>query len=432
VTTHRSEPAEPESQRLPGQVIALLVALFLAGFASVGQVTILGKQVYDMTGRAFDLGMLGFAEFIPVFLLAPVAGSVADSFDRRTVYAIGLFGEAASSLGLFLYVARGPTALWPIFVLVLCFGVARAFVAPASRALPIDISPPHLVERVVALRSLAFQAGIISGPIAFGFVFLLGPQYPYLAAIGGFAAAAGTLSLVGRSPVQRLLRGTGYRRAFRDATDGLRFIRRQPVVAGAITLDLFAVLLGGAVALLPAIAEERLGVGAVGLGWLRAMIGVGAGATAVVLSVRPVRQRVGPVLLGCVALFGVATIVFGLTTSFIVACGSLFVLAAADSVSMFIRATLVPLATPEAMRGRVLAVENVFIGASNELGAVESGLAGQWIGVVPAVVAGGVGTIAVVIFFWLFVPALRNVDRFAEVRVGTEPARPVPDGSLRP
>lgn len=195
------------------------------------------------------------------------------------------------------------------------------------------------------------------------------------------------------------------------------------MVAGAITLDLFAVLLGGAVALLPAIAEERLGVGAVGLGWLRAMIGIGAGATAVALSVRPVRRQVGPILLATVALFGLATIVFGLTTNYLVACAALFVLSGADSVSMFIRATLVPLATPEAMRGRVLAVENVFIGASNELGAVESGLVGQWLGIVPAVVAGGVGTVAVVAFFWLFVPALRTVDRFSEVRVDLETER---------
>ena len=406
--TTSSAPAEPESQRLPGEILVLLAALFLAGFASVGQVTILGKQVYDMTGRAFDLGMLGLAEFIPVFLLAPVAGSVADSFDRRTVYTIGLAVEAAASLGLFIYVATGPSALWPIYLLVLGFGVGRTFVAPASRALPIDISPPHLVERVVALRSLAFQAGIITGPIAFGFVFLAGPQYPYLASIGGFAGASAMLLFIGRSRVERLARATGYRQAIRAATDGLRFIRHQPVVAAAITLDLFAVLLGGAVALLPAIAEERLGVGSVGLGWLRAMVGVGAGATAIGLSVHPVRQRVGPTLLACVGLFGLATIVFGLTTNFVVACVALFVLAGADSVSMFIRATLVPLATPEAMRGRVLAVENVFIGASNELGAAESGYLAALTSATFSVVFGGFACLGVLgIVVWR-VPALRH------------------------
>jgi len=412
-----SDPAAAESKRLPRPVVALLAALFLTSFASVGQVTILGKQVFDMTGRPFDLGMLGLAEFLPAFVLAPVTGSVADSFDRCRVYAISLAGEAVFSLGLWAYVATGPTALWPIFVLVVLFGVARAFVAPSSRALPIDLAPPHLVERVVAVRSLSYQAGTISGPVLFGLAFLLGRSVPYLVATAGFLAAVGALAFVGPTAVARLARATGYRQALRDATDGLRLMRRAPILSGAITLDLFAVLLGGAVALLPAIATERLGVGAVGLGWLRATIGIGAGCAALTLSFRPLRRRVGPVLLGAVALFGVATIVLGFTRNFAVACAALFVLAAADAVSVFIRATLVPLATPEHMRGRVLAVENVFIGASNELGAVESGLAAQWLGLVPAVVAGGVGTILVVIGFWFWVPALRKVDRFAEARV---------------
>ncbi len=404
------------SSALPLDVVLLLVALFMSAFATVGQVTILGKQVFDMTGRAFDLGMLGLAEFVPVFLFAPVAGSVADTFDRRKVFALGLAGEAASSVALFLYVASGPTELWPIFVIVVAFGTARAFAAPASRALPIDVAPTHLVERVVALRSVVFQAGIIGGPIVFGFVFLLGPQYPYLVAAVGFAAAIVVALSIAAPQVARLERATGYRRAIADATEGLRFIARTPVLGGAITLDLFAVLLGGAVALLPAIAEDRLGVGAVGLGWLRASIGIGAGLTAILLAWRPIQRRVGPVLLASVALFGVATIALGLTRDYVVAMVALMVLSAADAVSMFIRATLVPLATPESMRGRVLAVENVFIGASNELGAVESGLVGQWLGIVPAVVAGGVGTLLVVVGFALFAPTLRSVDRFADVR----------------
>jgi MFS family permease len=405
-----------ESKRLPGPIVALLVSLFLTSFASVGQVTILGKQVFDMTHRPFDLGMLGLAEFLPAFVLAPITGSVADSFDRRMIYAWALAGEAVFSLGLLFYVATKPTSLLPIYGLVVGFGVARAFVAPTSRALPIDLSPPHLLERVVALRSLSFQAGTISGPVVFGLVFLLGPQYPSQVAALGFLAAAVALLFIGPVEVARLARAVGYRQAFRDATDGLRLMRRSPVLSGAISLDLFAVLLGGAVALLPAIAEERLHVGSVGLGWLRAVIGVGAALTAVGLSVKPLRRKVGPVLLAMVALFGLATIVLGLTRSFAVACAALFVLSGADAVSVFVRATLVPLATPESMRGRVLAVENVFIGASNELGAVESGLAAQWLGLVPAVVIGGLGTIAVVGLFCLFVPALRTVDRFAEVR----------------
>jgi len=401
---------------IPFTIRALLVALFLASFAAIGQITLLGKQVFDMTGRELDLGLLGLAEFAPIALLAPIAGSVADSFDRRKVYGIALLGEIGSSLGLFLYVRSDPTSLAPIFALVFMFGVARAFVAPSSRALPIDLSPPEILERVVALRSLAWQAGIIAGPIVFGFVFVAGRELPYLVAAGGFAAAALTLLLVKDAPVAKLDRPVGYGQAFHDATEGLRFIRRTPVLFGAISLDLFAVLLGGAVALLPAIAEERLGVGAVGLGWLRAAIGIGATLTAATLSVKPIKDHIGRVLLVAVGVFGLSTIMLGLTTSYVVAFAALLVLASADAVSVFIRATIVPLATPEHMRGRVLAVENVFIGASNELGAVESGVAGHVLGVVGAVVLGGVGTLLVVAGFWAFVPALRDVRRFADVR----------------
>lgn len=406
----------PAGERVPRDIRALLLALFLSSFGAVGQVTILGKQVFDMTGREFDLGMLGLAEFIPVFVFAPIAGSVADSLDRRYVYAVGLVCEAATSVALFYYVATDPTKLWPIFLIVLAFGTSRAFVAPASRALPIDLAPPDMVERVVALRSLSFQAGLIAGPIAFGFMFLLGPQYPYLLAAFSFMSSLVAVTLIKASKVQRATRATGYREAFKHATEGLRFIRRTPAVGGAITLDLFAVLLGGAVALLPAIADERLGVGAVGLGWLRASIGIGAAGTAALLSIRPIRRNVGQLLLVSIAVFGLATVVLGLTQNYVIALAALMVLAGADAVSVFVRATIVPLATPEEMRGRVLAVENVFIGASNELGAVESGLAAQWVGLVPAVVAGGIGTILVVAVFWIFVPNLRDIDRFAEIR----------------
>ena len=262
-----------ERRGIPFDIRLLLLSLFVTSFATVGQVTILGKQVFDMTGRAFDLGMLGLAEFVPVFVFAPIAGSVADTFDRRKVYAAGLVGEAISALAFFAYVSTDPTALWPIFLIVLGFGSARAFAAPASRALPIDMAPPPLVERVVALRSLTFQAGIITGPIVFGFVFLLGPQFPYLVAAVGFAVSMLIVLSIRTPPIEQLARATGYREAIGAATEGLRFIRRNPVLGGAITLDLFAVLLGGAVALLPAIATDRLGVGAVGLGWLRASIG---------------------------------------------------------------------------------------------------------------------------------------------------------------
>lgn len=414
-------PAPDGRGSIPHGVRSLIVALFFTSFATVGQITILGKQVFDMTGRELDLGLLGLFEFLPILLLAPVAGRVADRYDRRWVFRVGLVAEMGVSLSLFAYVAGDPTSVWPIFALMAAMGTARAFVAPASRSLPIDLAPLDVVERVVAVRSVAFQLGTIAGPVVAGFVFVAGPSYPYLVAMAAYLTAGAILVTVPPSGVARLGRTTRGG-AWPEAFEGLRFMRRNPVVLGAISLDLFAVLLGGAVALLPAIAEERLGVGAVGLGGLRAAVGIGAFVSAVIFSIRPVRRRVGRVLLVGVAVFGVATIVLGLTRSYVVAFVALFVLAAADAISVFCRATIVPLATPESMRGRVLAVENMFIGASNELGAVESGVAGHFLGVVGAVVTGGIGTLVIVVLWWTRFPALRDIDRFADVR----PSEPVP------
>ena len=368
-----------------------------------------------MTGSTLNLGLLGLAEFLPVALLSPITGSVADRFDRRKVFAGALVGETLVSMLLFFYIWSDPSSILPIFGLVLMFGVFRASASPASRALPIDLAPPGVLERVVALRTFSFMAGAIVGPVAFGFVFVGGVALPYLVAAGGFAAAIAMLLLVPRPPV-RQHRPAGARQVVQDAFEGLRFIRRTPIVFGAISLDLFAVLFGGVIALLPAIAEERLGVGAVGLGWLRAAVGIGAAGTALTLSIRPLRRHVGRRLLTMVAMFGILTIVLGFTRSFAVAFIALLAAAAVDAVSMFIRASLVPLATPEHMRGRVLAVENVFIGASNELGAFESGVTAALFGLVGAIFFGGAGTLVVVALWWKFFPALRSVDRFEEVR----------------
>ncbi|MDP9389520.1 MAG: MFS transporter, partial [Actinomycetota bacterium] len=228
---------------------------------------------------------------------------------------------------------------------------------------------------------------------------------------GALAAATSGEPVVGHLGV-----AAPRRAQLRDAVEGVRLIRRRPILLGAISLDLFAVLFGGAVALLPAIATDRLGVDAVGLGWLRAAGGIGAGAVTLVLAVRPVRRRVGVTLLAVVAGFGAATVVLGVTRSFAVAFAAMAALSAADAVSVFIRATLVPLVAPEEMRGRVLAVENVFIGASNELGAFESGVVGQLVGPSAAVVLGGVATLAVAGGWWFLFPALRRVDRFPAPR----------------
>ena len=404
--------------RIGPRLWALFGVTFLSMAMTMGQLTILGKQVFDMTGRPLYLGFLGLAEFVPAFLLAPVTGMVADRFERRLVYAWGLGGEALASVGLFFYVVTDPTSVLPIYGLVVVFGSARAFLMAVSRALPVDLAPEAVRERTVALNVVAWQAGFIVGPVSFGFAFEIDPAVPYLLAAWSSAAGIGLLMLLPPSAVRRAASasGAGARAALRHALEGLRYVRRNRVLLGAISLDLFAVFMGGAHALLPAIAEERLGVGAVGLGWLAAAFGIGASVVMVALAVRPLRRRVGPSLLGVVAAFGVGAIVLGLTGSFIVAFAALLVMGGADAVSVFIRSTLVPLATPEDMRGRVMAVEYVFIGGSSELGAFKSGVVGAVLGVAGAVVFGGVGAVAVVAVCWVVYPELRGIDRFAEVR----------------
>jgi MFS family permease len=376
----------------------------------------LGLLVFDITGRELDLGLLGLAEFVPLFVMAPFSGAVADRFDRRVVYSVGLLTEAVASVSLFLYSRTDATSIAPVLALVVVFGLARSFVAPASRALPIDLAPRGAVERVVALRSVSFQIAGILGPLLVGFLFTAGRSWPFLLSTAGFVVSIALVRLVPASGVRRLETPPGPAQAIRDAIDGLRFMRRSPVVFGAISLDLFAVLFGGAVALLPAIGEKRLGVDEAAVGFMYSTIGIGALVTAAVLSVRPIRRHVGRILLSVIAVFGLATVVLGLTTSYVVALLALFVLSAADAVSVFIRATIVPLATPEDMRGRVLAVENIFIGGSNELGGLESGLTAAWFGLAPAVVVGGVGTLTVVALWSRLFPELRRIDRFEELR----------------
>jgi hypothetical protein len=404
-------------------VVLLLVSAFCASAASLGGVTVLGKQVYDLTGRELDLGLLGLAEFAPAALLVFVTGPVADRFDRRRVVFFGAAGEGAVALGLAAYAATGPTSVVPIFGLVLAFGVARAFLAPASRALPADVVSAADLPKLVPRWSASWQAALIVGPVLLGFLYAADPVLPYLGMAALIVVAGVTIAFVQVQPREVAPRE---RPSGDQAVQGLRFIRRQPVLFGAISLDLFAVLFGGVVALLPAIAEDRLGVGAVGLGWLRAAGGIGAAVVTLGLAARPLTTRVGRTLLAVVATFGVLTIVLGVTRSYAVAFLAMAGLSAADAVSVFIRATLVPLVTPPDMRGRVLAVENVFIGASNELGAFESGVAGQLLGTAPAVVLGGAATLAVAAIWWWRFPDLRDVDRFP----GGEPVVGSSEGGL--
>ena len=401
-------------------VVALLVSTLCSSTAVTLVTTVLGKLVFDLTGSELSLGLLGLAEFAPAALLVFVTGSMADRLDRRRIAFVALLLEAATIAGMALYAASDPTSAGPLFAMVFAFGVFRAFAAPATRALPADTVRSERLPWLVARQSITWQTSAIVGPVLGGFLYVVGVGIPFAVGAGLVVVGACVILLVQPRPVAP--RPDRPRPGLRDAMEGLRFVRSEPILLGAITLDLFAVLFGGAVALLPAIAEDRLGVGAVGLGWLRAAVGIGAASVTLVLAVRPLRRRVGPILLASVALFGVGTIVLGVTTSFVVAFLSLMVLSGADAISVFIRSTLVPLVTPHDKRGRVLAVEMVFIGASNELGAFESGVVGQLLGPAAAIVLGGVGTLAVSGLWFRIFPALARVDEFPEAVEAADPA----------
>ena len=403
-------------------IAALLTSIFCSSSATALLTTVLGKQVFDLTGSELALGLLGLAEFAPAALLVFVSGTVADRVERRKVAAAALAAQAVVIAVLAWYAGTRPASTLPIFALVIAFGTAGAFSTPATRAMPADTVAPDRLAWLVARDTAAWQGASIVGPVVGGFLYVVGVRVPYAFGAGLLVVAALTITFV--HPRERFVRDETARGGLHDAVEGVRFVRSQPVLLGAISLDLFAVLFGGAVALLPAIAETRLGAGAVGLGMLRAAVGIGAGAVTLFLTVRPVTRRVGRRLLVAVAAFGVGTVILGTTRNFFVAFVALAALSGADSISVFIRSTLVPLVTPFSKRGRVLAVEAVFIGASNELGAFESGVVGQLLGPAAAVIIGGAATLAVAALWWTVFPALRDVDRFP----GSVADEPLPEG----
>jgi MFS family permease len=397
--------------RATRSIAALLTSMFCSSAAVALLTTVLGKQVFDLTGSELALGLLGLAEFAPAALLVFLTGTVADRVDRRKVAAAGLGAQAVVIAVLAWYAGTGPTSTLPIFALVIAFGTAGAFSTPATRAMPADTVAPERLAWLVARDTATWQIAAIFGPVAGGFLYVVGVRIPYAA--GAVLLLAAAVLIVFVQPRERAATATEPKPGgMHEAVEGVRFVRSQPILLGAISLDLFAVLFGGAVALLPAIAETRLGVGAVGLGLLRAAVGIGAGSVTAYLTFRPVARRVGRTLLVAVAAFGIGTIVLGVTTNFVVAFIALAALSGADSISVFIRSTLVPLVTPFSKRGRVLAVEAVFIGASNELGAFESGVVGQLLGPAAAVIIGGAATLAVAALWWTVFPALRDVDGF--------------------
>lgn len=378
------------------------------------QATALLKQVFDVTGREFDIGLIGLAEFLPAAVLVLVTGQIVDRHNRRIVALAGLAGELLCTIALIVYTISGPSRVWPLFLIAVAFGTARAFANPALRVMPPMTAPDGALPKVIAINSATWTTAGILGPAASGLLYAVDPSLPYVVALGLMVLGMYLYATL-RFRRQPPRPDPESRPTLHHALEGLRFIRHTPIVLAAISLDLFAVLFGGAVALLPVIAEERLGAGSVGYGFLRAAAGLGAASMAALIAVRPFDRRVGPGLFVAVAVFGLGTIALGVTHSYAIAFIAVFVLSAADMISVYIRGSLIPLVTPDEKRGRVVAVEAVFIGASNELGAFESGSVAAAFGTPAAVVSGGVATLVVVALWSVFFPSLRRIDRFSDI-----------------
>ena len=388
------------------------VALVTTGFAMAMASVAIGWQVYAVRENPLDLGLIGLSEFLPLLLFALPAGHVADRFPRRRVYAVMVVLDCVVFGALLLVTLQGADRVWPFFALAFLAGTSSAFGAPAGRALTPSLVPQEILVSALAQRSIAFQLSLVAGPAAGGILFAIRAELVYAVAIGlSLVALACVLALrKGREPAAEGAADLG------EVLAGVRLIRRTRVLLGAISLDLFAVLLGGAVALLPVFAKDILDVGPTGLGFLRTAPAIGSFLAALAIARYPVRRRAGPTLFVVVAAFGACMIVFGLSREMWLSMLALALGGAFDLVSVVLRSTILPLVTPDELRGRVNAVEMVFISASNELGAFESGVAAALVGAVPAVVLGGVATIVVAGVWWRLFPSLARVDRLDELR----------------
>jgi len=391
-----------------------LMVRVLTTTASEMQAVAVAWQVYALTHRPLDLGLVGLAQFLPGILLFLFAGQTADRFPRQRILEACCGGFALCSLLLLGLTFYGLSSIWPIYGVLLLNGIVRAFNGPAAQAFLPLLVPVEFFPKAVAWNSSIFQAATIAGPVAGGLLYgwTGSPALAYGCAAIEYLGALLMLAAI------RVRTAEGRRPAasYGMALEGLRYIRRNKMILGAISLDLFAVLMGGAVALLPVYAREILKIGASGLGLLRSAPGVGAVIMAAAVAHWPLRRHAGAIMLWCVFGFGVFTVVFGLSRNVALSLAALVLIGACDMVSVIVRHTLIQLSTPDEMRGRVSAVNVLFIGASNEVGQFESGITAQWLGTVPAVVLGGLGTIAIVALWARRFPALRRVD--ALVRPG--------------
>ena len=426
----RSEPASaPVSppERDPYRALRsrdfrfLLVGVFLASFGQQMLSVALGWELYDRTGSALALGGIGLALIIPVIVLSLPAGHVADTYSRKKVMIGAQVAIALGALGLAIQAQRGGPLL-PIYACLTLIGSAQAFNNPASSALVAQVVPSDDFESAITWRSSVGQVSAVLGPAAGGFLIGIFGGAAWVFAFYAVAASIFAFLLIFLR-VQGQPRRAATTRTLRSIGEGLQFLVRTPVLLAAITLDLFAVLLGGATTLLPIFARDILHVGAFGLGWLQAANSLGAIGMAFTLAQRPPFRRAGRTLLLAVIGFGLVTIVFGLSRSFIISFGALLVLGACDNISVIVRSTLLLVRTPDALRGRVSAVNSLFIGTSNQLGGFESGVAAYLFGPVLAVVGGGIGTILIVLLVAWRWPEMRELRTLRE---------PIPEPALTP
>ena len=379
---------------------------FLAAFAIQIVSVAVGWQMYDVTGSALYLGLIGLFQFLPSLLLILVTGSVADRYNRRAIVAICLVIGAGCSAALLGLTLAGAFAPLPVFGILLVFGVERAFMGPAVQSLAPNLVPEKDLANAIAWNSSSWQMAAILGPVMGGLLYGASAVVAYSVALALLVLAA-VLVLMIPKPAQR---SPSKAVNWEEILAGFRFISKEKVVLGAISLDLFAVLLGGAVALMPIFARDVLALGPWGLGLLRAAPGLGAVVVAVWLAFHPVRHHAGIAMFIGVALFGVGTVIFGLSETAWISIAALMLMGASDMISVYVRETLIVLWTPDEVRGRVNAVNMVFVGASNELGEFRAGTMASIFGAVPAVVVGGIGTLAVAIAWALAFPKLRNID----------------------
>ena len=385
---------------------------FLSTIAMMVQSVAVGWQVYDIARDPLSLGLVGLAEFVPMVLLVLPAGDIVDRLDPRIIFAASLVGEALCGAVLFALAFAHPHHVWPFYLVIVLYGAARGFAAPSGQSLLPFLVPPETLPRAIAWSSSFFQVAVIAGPAVGGLLYMLGPQAAYALCCAAFLGAGLGISVLGgRRNTAARKHGTS---TLERVLEGIAFVRNRPIILGAISLDLFAVLLGGSVALLPVFARDILHVGPVGLGLLRSATAIGAASMAFALAHSPLHRHAGIKMFVAVAAFGLGTIAFGLSRNTYLTFAMLAVLGASDMISVYVRSALIQFATPDSMRGRVSAVNMLFVGASNELGEFESGVTASWFGTVPAVILGGIGTLLVVAIWMKLFPPLRTVDRLQD------------------